>query len=270
MEKTFYIDQLHVNAFETRDEMAENAALKAGGQIISLLQIKPYLNIIFAAAPSQDEFLKALIEYPGIDWQRINAFHMDEYIGLSKDAPQSFGNYLNKRVFSKAPFRSVYYIRGDVTDPEGEARRYELQLKENPPDIVFMGIGENDHIAFNDPHVADFRDPDGVKIISLDLVSRQQQVNDGCFSELSLVPEKAITLTIPMLVSAPLIFCVVPGKTKATAVLNTLTQPIVEAYPATILRTHPAAELYIDADSAVSFAGVFEANPELKNLQPIS
>ena len=265
MEKTFYIDQLHVNAFETREKMAGSAALKAGAQIISLLQVKPYLNIIFAAAPSQDEFLKALIDFPGIDWQRINAFHMDEYIGLPEDAPQSFGNYLNERVFSKVPFRSVHFIRGNVTDPEGEAHRYELQLKAFPPDIVFMGIGENGHIAFNDPHVADFRDPFGAKVISLDLVSRQQQVNDGCFSELKLVPEQAITLTIPMLVSAPVIYCVVPGRTKANAVFNTLTQPIVETYPATILRTHPAAELYIDADSAGSFAEVYEAHPELKN-----
>ncbi len=265
MEKSFYIDQLHVNAFETREEMANNAAVKAGAQIVSLLLEKPYLNVIFASAPSQDEFLKTLLEYPGIEWQKINAFHMDEYIGLSEDAPQSFGNYLNERVFSRVPFRSVYLIRGNVSDPEGEARRYELQLKAFPPDIVFMGIGENGHIAFNDPHVADFNDPHGAKVISLDLVSRQQQVNDGCFSELTLVPEQAITLTIPMLVSAPVIYCVVPGKTKANAVFNTLTQPVVEAYPATILRKHPAAELYIDADSACNFARVFNAHSELKN-----
>lgn len=254
MEKSFYIDQLHINTFETRGEMANNAALTAGAQIISLLKVKPYLNIIFAAAPSQDEFLKALIEYPGIDWQSINAFHMDEYIGLPEDAPQSFGNYLNERVFSRVPFRSVYFIRGNVNDPKSEARRYELQLKAFPPDIVFMGIGENGHIAFNDPHVADFRDPYGAKVIKLDEVSRQQQVHDGCFCALHLVPEQAITLTIPMLLSAPQIYCVVPGKTKAKAVFNTLTQPIVETYPATILRTHPATELYIDADSACYFA----------------
>lgn len=250
MKKDFCVDRLHVRVFATRTEMGESAADSAGRAIRSWLENKEYLNVIFAAAPSQDDFLSALIDQSGIDWSRINAFHMDEYIGLPGDAPQGFGNYLNERIFSKLPFRSVHFINSECSDPEAEAARYEKLLMENLPDIVFMGIGENGHIAFNDPHVADFNDLRGVKVIQLDLVSRQQQVNDGCFSSLSEVPEKAITLTIPMLTGARQIFCIVPGKTKENAVWNTLTQPIVETYPATILRRHPNAELYLDANSA--------------------
>lgn len=249
MKREFFIDQLHVNTFDTRVEMGENAAAMGGKEIIALLGTKKTLNIIFAAAPSQDEMLEALIRQPGIDWQRINAFHMDEYIGLPADAPQSFGNYLSERIFKKVPFGSVNLINGREI-PETECARYAKLLRTFPPDIVFMGIGENGHIAFNDPHVALFNDPKSIKIVDLDLVSRTQQVHDGCFSNLEQVPRQALTLTIPALTGASKIFCVVPAETKAQAVYNTLTQPVVEDYPATILRKHPAAELFLDANSA--------------------
>jgi glucosamine-6-phosphate deaminase len=249
MKKEFCIDLLHVSICDTRMEMAEHAALKAGKAIISMLQSKSNLNIIFAAAPSQDEFLNALICQPGIDWEKINAFHMDEYIGLPGEAPQAFGNYLNRRIFKKVPFGSVNLINGQ-RPPEKECSRYTRLLQEYPADIVFMGIGENGHIAFNDPHVALFEDPELVKIVDLDLVSRIQQVHDGCFNDLDRVPRQALTLTIPALLSAKQIFCVVPGKTKAKAALNTVHKPIIEEYPSTILRKHPSAELFLDADSA--------------------
>ncbi len=251
MKKEFCIDQLHVSICDTRMEMAENAALKAGEAIISMLQSKTALNIIFAAAPSQDEFLEALIHQPGITWEKINAFHMDEYIGLPADAPQGFGNYLNERIFKKVPFGSVNLINGQQSSPETECARYARLLHEFSADIVFMGIGENGHIAFNDPHIALFDDPERVKIVDLDLVSRIQQVHDGCFNDLDLVPRQALTLTIPALLSAKRIFCVVPGKTKAKAALNTVQKPVVEEYPSTILRKHPSAELFLDADSAM-------------------
>ncbi len=250
MKKEFLVDQLHVSIRDTRLEMAQEAAIKAQKAIRSMLQTKPLLNIIFAAAPSQTEFLEALILQPGIEWQKINALHMDEYIGLPKNAPQSFGNYLNNQIFEKVPFRSVHLINGQTSNPEEECDRYTRLLLEFPPDIVFMGIGENGHIAFNDPHVANFNDPLSIKIIDLDLISRQQQVHDGCFSELRMVPEKAATLTIPTLLSATQIFCVVPGKTKAKAVFNTLNQSIQEQYPSTILRRHSSAELFLDSDSS--------------------
>lgn len=250
LESEFFVEKLHVFKYTTRVEMGNNAALMAEKEIISMLQNKATLNIVFAAAPSQNEFLGALINCPGIDWSRINAFHMDEYIGLPENAPQRFSTFLKDRIFDKVQFNAVYVINGGNTLPEEECQRYGNLLEAFQPDIVFMGIGENGHIAFNDPPVADFKDPERVKVVELDLTCRQQQVNDGCFENLDQVPAKAITLTIPILLKAEQIFCMVPGPTKATAVHNTLHKPILEDYPSTILRKHGSAKLFLDNDSA--------------------
>ncbi|AXE19557.1 glucosamine-6-phosphate deaminase [Runella rosea] len=244
------IDNLHVKLFKTRQELGQNAGEMAAAKIRELLQSQEVVNIIFAAAPSQNEFLDALAQQPEIDWQRVNAFHMDEYIGLSEDAPQRFGNFLKGRFFDKVPLRSVFYINGNVSDPKAECLRYEALLNEYPTDIVCMGIGENCHIAFNDPHIAFFNDPVLVKKVDLDLTSRHQQVHDGCFASLELVPEYALTLTIPALVKAPTVFCMVPAAHKAEAIYHTLVDEITETYPSTILRKHPNATLFIDQDSA--------------------
>lgn len=209
-----------------------------------------YLNMIFAAAPSQNEMLAALVR-EDVDWSRINAFHMDEYIGLSPGAPQSFRHYLDEHLFSRVPFHRAYYIDGGAKDLDAECSRYSNLLTRNPPDIVCMGIGENGHIAFNDPHVADFSDPRLVKVVDLDEVCRQQQVNDGCFGSLGRVPAQALTLTIPALMSARSVFCVVPGKKKAEAVNNTLIQSVDPMFPSTILRRHARAVLFVDEQSYV-------------------
>lgn len=251
MKQDFFIDNLHVFKYSTRIELAKNAASIAVMEIVSMLKTKPMLNIVFAAAPSQSEFLDALVGHSEIDWSRINAFHMDEYIGLPKNSLQSFGNYLKERIFSKVPFRNVHYIDGESMLSEQICKCYARLLTEFPPDIVFMGIGENGHIAFNDPHVANFNDKLSVKVVDLDLICRQQQVNDGCFSDLSYVPEQAITLTIPTLLKAEKIYCIVPGKTKARAVYNTLNKMVIEDYPSTILRTHKSAKLFLDEESSI-------------------
>ena len=176
---------------------------------------------------------------------------MDEYIGLDKDAPQGFGKYLRDRLFDQVPFKSVNCIDCTAVDPEAEGERYSQVLRDNPTDIVCLGIGENGHIAFNDPPVADFNDPKLVKIVELDPVCRQQQVNDGCFATLSDVPTHALTLTVPALVRAPYAVCVVPATTKAQAVHDTLcNDEISEKCPATILRRHDNATLYIEPNSA--------------------
>ena len=185
-------------------------------------------------------------------WNRINAYHMDEYIGLSKDAPQGFGNFLMEHIFGLVPFGSVNYIKSDATDPDEESRRYAEILAQNPIDIVVMGIGENGHIAFNDPPVADFGDKYLVKPVKLDEICRQQQVHDGCFAAIAAVPTHAITLTVPMLTSAPWLFCIVPAATKAWAVRETLTGSIDEHCPASVLRTHDGAVLYLDPDSSAT------------------
>ena len=243
------VDKLRVKLFETRQELGQNAAEMAAANIRTLLQSQEIVNIIFAAAPSQNEFLDALAVQPDIDWKRVNAFHMDEYIGLSDDAPQRFGNFLKDRFFAKSPLKEVFYINGNVEDAEAECQRYSALLTQYPTDIVCMGIGENCHIAFNDPHIAFFDDPVLVKRVDLDLTSRQQQVHDGCFASLELVPEYALTLTIPALVKALTVFCMVPATHKAEAVYHTLLDDISEVYPSTILRTHSDATLFIDQNS---------------------
>lgn len=244
------VDKLVYLAFETRAEMGEYAAKEAAKEINRQIAEKGTINMIFAAAPSQNDFLASLIKDETIDWSKINAFHMDEYIGLAADAPQGFGNFLKNAIFGKVPFKSVNYIDCTAPDPEAECERYSALLKANKCDVIIMGIGENGHIAFNDPHVADFNDEKVVKVVSLDETCRMQQVNDGCFATIDDVPKFALTLTIPTLVAAESVFCIVPVKTKANAVKNTVLGEIGEACPATILRRHNNATLYLDADSA--------------------
>lgn len=243
------VDELTVKIFPTRGEMGTCAAEDIAACIKRLLSEKETINMIFAAAPSQNDVLKALTEDDSIEWNRINAFHMDEYVGISPDEPAGFAHYLKDAIFNKLPFRSVNTL--DCTaDPKEEAARYSKLLAENPVDIVCMGIGENGHIAFNDPGVADFNDPYLVKEVELDEVCRMQQVHDGCFPSIDKVPRTALTLTVPALAAAPFHFCVVPCATKARAVKNTVEGPVTVAVPATVLRTLPGSILYADAEAA--------------------
>ncbi|MFQ8832704.1 MAG: 6-phosphogluconolactonase [Ruthenibacterium lactatiformans] len=174
---------------------------------------------------SQNEFLEAPCAAPDIDWKRVTAFHMDEYVGLDAAAPQGFGNFLRARVFDRLPFGQVCYLNGNAPDIEAECSRYAGLLAQAPIDIVFMGIGENGHIAFNDPPVAEFDDPAAVKVVALDEVCRNQQVHDGCFADIGQVPTHALTLTVPTLAGAKHHLCIVPAPTKAKAVRDTLEGP---------------------------------------------
>lgn len=244
------IDQLDINICEDRVELGRLAAETAHGWIMDICARQNELNMLFAAAPSQDEFLAALVAYQDIPWERINAFHMDEYMGLAADAPQRFSNYLKQRIFSLAPFKSVNYIDGNSPDPNLECERYSQLLRQHPLDIVCGGIGENGHIAFNDPHVADFADSQLIRLIELDDKSRAQQVNDGCFDHVALVPTHALTVTIPAIMAAAALVCMAPDSRKAPAVKRALFDPISEQIPASILRTHPQAVLFLDRDSA--------------------
>ncbi|HZQ10017.1 MAG TPA: glucosamine-6-phosphate deaminase [Anaerolineae bacterium] len=249
-EQSFRVDSLHVQVYSTRALMGRAAARDVAAKIRELIAGRSELAMIFAAAPSQNEFLAELSTLDGIPWQRITAFHMDEYVGLSSEHPQSFGSFLRERIFGRVPFGTVHYLNGDAPDPAAECERYASLLRAMPPDIVCLGIGENGHIAFNDPDVADFDDPLLVKLVDLDERSRVQQVHDGCFPTLEQVPKQALTLTIPALTMAPWMFCVVPGPTKTAAVKATLLGPITEECPATVLRMHPGATLYLDRAAA--------------------
>ncbi len=245
--------QQRVSVYNNREFMGEAAAEFTAQAIRTLLQKERYINMVFAAAPSQNEFLDALAGLADIEWRRVRAFHLDEYIGLPKDSPQRFANYLYERIFGRVPFKEIHYIdSGDYMKPEEMRTRYSALLEEYPLHIACIGIGETGHIAFNDPSVADFRDPHKVKIVRLEEGSRQQQVNDGCFPSLEDVPTHAITLTIPTIMSAQKIVCVVPGSRKRMAVERSLEGPITTECPASILRRHPDVAMFLDKESASS------------------
>ena len=249
-QKTLTVDHLAVEVYARRAEMGRAAAFDVAARMRALMARQPRVRMVFAAAASQNEFLAALADQEGLDWERVEAFHMDEYIGLSSDAPQSFGTFLREALFDLVHPGRVEYIDPDADDPDAEAERYADLLEERAIDIVCAGIGENGHMAFNDPHVADFDDPDAIKVVDLDDVSRMQQVHDDAFSTLDEVPESALTLTMPTLMSARAVYCIVPGPSKAEAVQRTVQGPIDEECPATVMRRHPNAILYLDRDSA--------------------
>lgn len=248
MEWEFAAGTLAVRVYRDRRELGEAAAADIARALEQVLARKPVCNMIFAAAPSQNETLAALCRRADLPWNRVNAFHMDEYVGLPGDAPQRFGRFLRERLFDRLPFGAVHLLDGNA-DPQAECLRYGQLLQANPVDIVCMGIGENGHIAFNDPPVADFNDPLPVKPVTLEEACRLQQVHDGCFAALDDVPRQALTLTIPSLLAGAALFCMVPAATKARAVRDTVQGPVSTACPASILRRHPAATLYLDPDS---------------------
>jgi len=239
---------LAVHISESRNGMAERAAKDIAQEIRACLAKQPGVRMIFAAAPSQSEMLSALRNEKDIDWSRVTAFHMDEYLDLQADAPQRFGLWLRQAIFDHLPFAAVHLLEpGD--DPAQTASEYAAQLNAAPIDVVCCGIGSNGHLAFNDPP-ADFDDPLTVKIVHLDTQCRQQQVDDRCFAALSLVPTRALTITVPRLLAGRTIFCTVPGELKKEAVRRALLDPIDPMCPASALRRHPRCALYLDSDSA--------------------
>jgi glucosamine-6-phosphate deaminase len=243
------VDKLQVQVFVDRQALGRAAAAAVAAKMREL-QAKKTVSMIFAAAQSQVEFIDSLIAEKGLDWSRVIAFHMDEFLGLPGTAPQSFGRWLRDRLFDKVRPGTVHYVDGMADNVDQECARYAALLKASPPDITCLGIGENGHLAYNDPPFADFNDPKAVKPVEVDVASRQQQVNEGCFPVLGDVPKTAITLTIPTLLSAPWIYGMVPGSRKAAAVKRTLEGSISTDCPATILRRHERTVLYLDRDSS--------------------
>jgi len=239
---------LNVNVFATRAEMGAAAGRDVENKINELLKAKDEIRMIFAAAPSQNEMLEFLASSSAIDWERITAFHMDEYIGLNGASSQLFSAYLREKLFDKVNLKRVFFINGNADYTE-EAERYSRLISEAPIDIICLGIGENGHIAFNDPPVADFNDPLTVKKVRLDRSCRLQQVNEGCFATLEDVPEKALTLTIPVIFNAKHLFCVVPGKSKFDAVKKTIYGPVSTSCPASVLQNHHDCSFYFDTGS---------------------
>ncbi|MFM8578471.1 MAG: glucosamine-6-phosphate deaminase [Planctomycetaceae bacterium] len=249
------VDQLDVIRHPDRAALGRAAGREIADILRQALAAQRRVRVVFAAAPSQNETLAALASAEGIEWSRVEAFHMDEYVGLEEGAPQRFARYLEERIFRRVMPGAVHLIgtggsSSVLAAAADECRRYADVLGTAVIDLVCLGIGENGHIAFNDPPVADFHDPEAVKVVALDEACRRQQVNDGCFPSCEAVPTHAITLTIPTLLSARRMVCAVPGSTKRIAVERVLSGPVSTSCPASILRTHPACTLHVDHDSA--------------------
>ena len=247
--KEFTVDKLKVKVFETESSAGEASAKFVSEQLNKVIQTKGSANLILATGASQFAFIEVLQKLP-IDWSKITVFHLDEYKGLPETHPASFRKYLKERILNKVSPAKVYYINGDAENIEEEVKRYERLLKEHPIDVACIGIGENGHIAFNDPGVADFDDPNFVKVVQLDEACRRQQLGEGWFPTFDDVPKEAVSLTIPAIMSCSVISCMVPDKRKATAVYNTLYTEISTECPATILRNHPNTVLFLDPGSA--------------------
>lgn len=250
--KSMKKDRLEVEIYDLRSDMGERAAQCFAACVAEMLQQKDTLNIIFAAAPSQNDFLQAL-EKQSIEWEKINVFHMDEYVGIGIESKQSFARFVKDNVVDRFPVRSFHAINGKAQEATEECERYSTLLREHPVDIVCLGIGENTHIAFNDPGEADFWDDKLVKVVTLDERCREQQVHDKCFPNLEAVPQYALTLTVPTLMRAEAMFCIVPGSTKSEAVRLVINEPVDFMRPASALRLHKRAFLFCDKDSGKDF-----------------
>ena len=249
MKKQFNKENLVVRIYQDEQSAGEASALFVSEHLNKAIELNGFANLILATGASQFAFIEAIKKLE-VDWSKITVFHLDEYIGVSKTHPASFRKYLKERIIDVVKPKKMYYINGDVKDIEDEIENYEKLLKAHPIDIACIGIGENGHIAFNDPDIADFNDPKLVKVVQLDDVSRNQQLGEGWFPTLDDVPKEAISLTIPAIMNCKVISCMVPDKRKAEAVYNTLNGEISTDCPATILRQHPNTVLFLDKDSA--------------------
>lgn len=253
--KRLTFDKLTVEVHPTRELAGQAAARAAADALLELRRTQDSLAVIFATGASQLATLAALTSTEGLPWLQITGFHMDEYIGLPVDHPASFRRYMRDNLTSRVPMRLFHEINGNALDPQRTAAVYADDLRAAAPQLCLLGIGENGHLAFNDPPVADFADPVDAKVVQLDDLCRAQQVAEGWFAAIDDVPESAITLTIPALMRVPRLIASVPGIRKAAIVRRALHDPISPACPATILRTHPNAAIFLDAESASELEG---------------
>jgi len=254
MRKSFYKDKLRVEIFGKKEDMGQDSASFVAGKLNQAIKDKGYANLILGTGASQYPLLEVLLKKE-LDWTKINLFHLDEYIGLSDQHPASFRKFLKERIADKVNPKNVYYIKGDADDIDAEIRRYEKLLKDNPVDVACIGIGENGHIAFNDPAVADFNDPEYLKVVEMDEACRKQQVGEGWFPTINHVPGKAVTLTITAIMNCKVLCCTVPDERKSEAVYNTLSGGISTSCPASILRKHDNAVLFLDSFAAIKILG---------------
>jgi glucosamine-6-phosphate deaminase len=248
--KYFEVGAMKVEVHPNARAAGVAAAQAAGKELMELAKALDSVGVIFATGASQFEVLNELTRIPHLPWGQIRGFHMDEYVDISADHPASFRRYLRERLTSKVRMKEFFEIDGSAPDPEKTSIDYANKLRSADPQLCFLGIGENGHLAFNDPPVANFTDPLDAKIVQLDAICRQQQMAEGWFASVDQVPERAITLTIPALFRVPMLIVSVPGSRKAKIVRRAFEEPISTGCPATILRTHPNATVYLDLESA--------------------
>ncbi|QLE59568.1 glucosamine-6-phosphate deaminase [Nostoc sp. TCL26-01] len=253
--KFFHVDHLSVQIYKSEAEMALDVAVIVGKYLQSVLQQQDTAAILLATGNSQLKFLDALIALGDVDWSKITLFHLDEYLGITADHPASFRRYLRERVEKRVMPQKFHYIEGDTLEPLAECDRYTKLLQAQPIDLCCLGVGENGHLAFNDPAVANFHDPHSVKLVKLDQVNRQQQVNTGQFPHIDSVPQYAFTVTIPLICSAKKIICLAPEQRKAQVVKEILQATVSINCPASILRQQPQANLFLDLNSAQLLSG---------------
>jgi glucosamine-6-phosphate deaminase len=251
----YQVDSMAVEVHRDRQAMGAAAAALAAGHIQEMLKEAGEAAVVFASAASQNEFLEALRTHPGLDWTRVTIFHLDEYLGIGDQHPASFRRYLIEHLVSFVPVRRFHQLRGEAPDPEAECARYQDLLRTAQPGLVALGIGENGHLAFIDPAECDFHDPRDVRVVELDDVCRRQQVHDGAFETFDDVPRRALSLTVPAILRAPRIVACVPGPTKKESVKRALEGVIAEECPASALRRHGNARLFLDAESAALLNG---------------
>jgi glucosamine-6-phosphate deaminase len=244
------VGELEVRVHGDLAQLARAAAEDAAARIHEAVSARGVANVMFATGNSQLTFVDTLVtETPGVSWSKVVVFHMDEYVGVDKDHPAGFQRWIRERIADRTHPLAAHYIDG-TADPRHECTRYATLLAENPTDLCCLGIGENGHLAFNDPGVADFADHEDVKMVELDSACRLQQVNEGHFSDLPSVPRLAVTVTIPALLRARSVLAVVPESRKAPAVRAALQEPVETACPASVLRTCGHAVLHLDSASA--------------------
>jgi glucosamine-6-phosphate deaminase len=248
--RSFTLDSLEVRVFATQADLAQAAAREAQAALQGAIMRAGSAAVIFAAANSQSQTLAALVALGDVEWRKVTMFHMDEYLGLDARHSASFRRFLRERVEQRVQPKTFHCIEGEAMQPLAECERYARLLAAQPTDLCLLGIGENGHLAFNDPPVADFADRHIVKLVKLDEACRQQQVGEGHFPSLADVPQYALTLAIPALCAARRMLCIAPERRKAQAVRDALRGPVSTACPASWLRRQAHCTLFLDAESA--------------------
>ncbi len=246
---------MRLEIYPSKREAGEAAAKEAARALLQLQQSQQEIGVIFATGASQLAMLDALTSIPGLPWDKVHGFHLDEYVGIDENHPASFRRYLRERLTERVPMASFLAIDGTAPDIDWVIQNYVAQLRAADPQLCLLGIGENGHLAFNDPGEADFEDPEGMKVVNLDDACREQQLAEGWFETFAGVPKRALTLTIPTLFRVPKLILSVPGQRKAEIMRRTLEEPISTFCPATILRTHPDVTIYLDHESASELDG---------------